>query len=89
MNEVFNTERTPPEQFSIDWDDIYYDIKTQKAILVLGPGFLVQNDKTAKQLLYEELRQKPDNGILHFDNDNEIFLFESQYHKTKAQRSAR
>ncbi|MGE9312546.1 hypothetical protein ACLOAU_12935 [Niabella sp. CJ426] len=88
MSEVFNTERTPPEQFSIDWDDIYYDIKTQKAILVLGPGFLVQNEQTAKQLLFEELKNKPDNGILHFNPDNEIFLFESQYHKTKAQRFA-
>lgn len=88
MSNTFISEPKPPEQFSLDWDDIYYDIKTQKAILVLGPGFLSQENKTAKELLYEQLKQRPDNGILYFNSDNEIFLFESQFHKTKAQKFA-
>ncbi|GAB3012535.1 hypothetical protein GCM10027051_14430 [Niabella terrae] len=88
MNDAVNATTMSAGQFSIDWDDIYYDIKTQKAILVLGPGFLAQGEKSARELLYEDLCHKPDNGVLHFNTDYEIFLFESQFHKTKAQKYA-
>ena len=70
----------------IDWDDIFFDLSNEKAVLVLGPEFFTQNGKPVKQLLYEELIQQDNNGILHFYPSNGIFLFQSELYKTKAQK---
>lgn len=70
----------------IDWDDLYFDLKNARAILVLGPEFHAKNGVSVKELLYQELTKKEDHGILHFYPSNGIFLFKSEYYKTKAQK---
>jgi len=82
------TEITDKTNFesSIDWDDLYFDLKNGRAVLVLGPEFYTKEEITAKQLLYNELTVRGDHGILHFYPSNGIFLFKSEYYKTKAQK---
>jgi hypothetical protein len=81
---INNWENEPP----IDWDDLYDDLKNERAVLVLGPEFHTNNGVSIKELIYKELIKKEDHGILHFYPSNGIFLFESQKYKNSAQKFA-
>ncbi len=76
------------DQLLIDWDDLYYDLKNQRAILILGPEFYNIDGIPIKEFIYKELTKKEDHGILHFYPGNGIFLFKSQAYKNKAQKVA-
>ena len=73
---------------AIDWDDLYSDLKNEKAILILGPEFYANHGTSVKKLLCEELKKKDDHGVEHFYPDDGIFLFNSARYKSKAQRAA-
>jgi len=72
----------------IDWEDLFYDLKNERAVLVLGPEFHSRDGVSIKMQLYNELIQRPDHGILHFYSENGIFLFKSPGYKSKAQKFA-
>lgn len=71
----------------IDWDDLCFDLKNERAVLVLGPEFYNSDEGfSVKELLFHELQKRGDNGILHFYPSNGIFLFKSEFYKTRAQK---
>lgn len=74
------------DESSIDWEDLYFDLKNERAILVLGPDFYSKDGLSVKELLYKELTKRDDHGIVYFYPSNGIFLFKSQLYKSKAQK---
>lgn len=73
---------------SIDWNDLFFDLKHERAILVLGPDFYSREGVTVKEQLYNVLTKDRDHGVLHFYPSNGIFLFKSEKYKTKAQKTS-
>lgn len=69
-------------------EDIYSDVRGNMATLILGPDFLTQNDLSARQSLFNELKKTNSNGILHFYPSNGIFLFDSPNSKFNSQKAA-
>ena len=72
----------------VDWDDLYYDLKNERAVLILGPDFHRDGEASVKEQLYKEVSRRSDNGIVHFYPMNGIFLFKSEYYKAKTKRIA-
>ena len=73
---------------TIDWDEIYSDLKNELAVLIIGPDFNSNGTVSVKEQLYEELTKRPDHGILHFYPNNGIFLFQTEYYKSRAKMAA-
>lgn len=75
-------------EFLIDWDDLFFDLKNERAILILGPEFHSRHELSLRGQLFNELTKKSDHGIIHFYPNNGIFLFKSAKYKTQAQKIA-
>lgn len=86
MQHPIDTPDKATDESPLDWEDLYFDLKNEKAILVLGPEFYNCEGTSVKELLYKELTKKDDHGIIHFYPGNGIFLFKSEFYKTKAQK---
>lgn len=69
-------------------DDIYSDMRSNMATLILGPDLLSKGELSVRQALYNELTKTPNNGILHFYPSNGIFLFDSPNSKFNCQKAA-
>src|SRR5690349_17352404 len=73
---------------AIDWDELYSDLKSELAVLILGPDFNSNGLTSVKEQLHDELTKKTDHGILHFYPNNGIFLFQTEYYKSRAKMFA-
>lgn len=62
----------------LNWDDILDDIEDQKAVLLLGHGFLSGAHEALNQLFKEKLGEK----LLHFYSKDGLFLFSDNVIKT-------
>ncbi|OJU26355.1 MAG: hypothetical protein BGN92_02315 [Sphingobacteriales bacterium 41-5] len=69
-------------------EDIYSDVRSNMATLILGPDFLTENELSARQSLFLELQKTNNCGILHFYPSNGIFLFDSPNSKFNSQKAA-
>lgn len=82
QQEIFLTDVMP------NIEEIYSDVRSNMATLILGPNFLTKGDLSAKQSLNLELTKTANNGIIHFYPSNGIFLFDSPNSKFNCQKAA-
>ena len=86
MEDLEIKKENTTNEVDIDWDDLYGDLKDNRAILILGPEFYASDGLSVKEQLYYELIKREDHGIIHFYPSNGIFLFQSERYKNKAQK---